>query len=94
LLVSSLRLSIPAGWDFIHKIMLPLSQADRQTLARLLETIRYETLRYLNPGEDIEALVVNDDKSHIKMMERLFHDIILSGFQGKREADKKRKTAR
>jgi DNA-binding MarR family transcriptional regulator len=86
--------AIPAGWEFIHKIMLPLSQTDRQTLARLLETIRYETLGYLNPGGDMEAMVLSDDKSHIKMMERLFHDAVLSTSQGKRQAGKKGKAAR
>ena len=88
------KLAIPAGWEFIHKVMLPLSQADRQTLARLLETIRYETLDYLNPGKDIEALVSNDDKSHVKMIERLFHDAIVSAPRGTRRAGKKGKTAR
>ena len=86
--------AIPAGWEFIHKIMSPLSDADRQTLARLLETIRYEALDYLNPGEDIEALVAIDDKSHTKMMERLFHSAIASTPQAKRQAGKKEKTAR
>jgi DNA-binding MarR family transcriptional regulator len=81
--------AIPAGWEFIHKIMSPLSQADRQTLAKLLETIRYETLKYLNPGEDIEAMVANDDKSHIKMMERLYHDVIASTPEAKRETARK-----
>jgi DNA-binding MarR family transcriptional regulator len=88
------KLAVPAGWEFIHEIMLPLSEADKQTLARLLETLRYETLKYLNPGEDIEAMVANDDKSHTKMMERLFPDAILSAPQGKRQASKKGKAAR
>jgi DNA-binding MarR family transcriptional regulator len=88
------ELAIPASWELIHKIMLPLSQADRHTFARLLETIRYETLNYLNPGEDIEAMVLNDDKSHIKMMERLFHDAMLSAPQAKPQAGKKGKTIR
>jgi DNA-binding MarR family transcriptional regulator len=84
------RLAIPAGWEFIHKIMLPLSEADRHTLARLLETLRYETLKCLNPGEDIEAMVANDDKSHTKMTQRLFHDAILSTPQAKREGKTKK----
>jgi DNA-binding MarR family transcriptional regulator len=88
------RLAIPAGWGFIDTIMLPLSDADRRTLVRLLETLRYETLKYLNPGENIEAMVANDDKSHMKMMERLFHDAILSTPQAKRQAGKKGKTIR
>jgi hypothetical protein len=89
---NSFKLAIPGSWKFIQEIMLPLSQADRQALAKLLETIRYETLNYLNPGEDIEALVANDDKSHMKMMERLFHDTIVSSPQSKRQAGKKGKT--
>jgi DNA-binding MarR family transcriptional regulator len=87
---NALRLAIPAAWEFIQKIMLPLSQADRYTFARLLETLRYETLNYLNPGEDIEAMVVNDDKSHAKMTERLFHDALPSAPQAKRQAGKKK----
>jgi DNA-binding MarR family transcriptional regulator len=80
--------AIPMGWEFIHKIMSPLSQADMLTFARLLETTRYETLKYLYPGENIEAMVANDDKSHVKMMERLFHNVILSARQAKRRGAK------
>jgi DNA-binding MarR family transcriptional regulator len=87
---NSFKLAIPAGWEFMHKIMLPLSEADKHTLARLLETIRYETLNHLNPGEDIQPMVVNDDKSHSKMMERLFHDALLSTPQAKRQSGKKK----
>jgi DNA-binding MarR family transcriptional regulator len=83
-------LAIPAGWKFINEVMSALSQEDRQTFARLLETVRYETLNYLNPGQDIEEMVADDDKSHIKMAERLFHDVMLSAPQGKRQVGKKR----
>jgi DNA-binding MarR family transcriptional regulator len=87
---NALELAIPASWEFIQRIMLPLSEADRHTFARLLEALRYETLNYLNPGEDIEAMVVDDDKSHAKMMERLFHDALLSTPQAKRQDGKKK----
>jgi DNA-binding MarR family transcriptional regulator len=87
---NALRLAMPAGWEFIQKIMSPLSEADRHTFVRLLETLRYETLNYLNPGEDIQAMVVKDDKSHRDMMERLFHDTLPSTPQAKRRAGKKR----
>jgi DNA-binding MarR family transcriptional regulator len=88
----SFKLAIPAGWEFIQKIMSPLSQTDRHTFARLLEMIRYEALNYLNPGEDIHAMVLNDDKSHVKMTERLFRDAMLSAPQAKRQSSDKRKT--
>jgi DNA-binding MarR family transcriptional regulator len=83
------RLAIPAGWTFISKVMSPLSQEDRQTLARLLETIRREAWDYLNPGGDIEAMAADDDKTHVKMMERLFQDARLSNPQRKRQAGRK-----
>jgi DNA-binding MarR family transcriptional regulator len=89
---NALKLAIPAGWEFIQKIVLPLSQADRHTFARLLETLRYETLNYLNPGEDIKAMVAKDDKSHLNMLERLFHDAPLPTPQAKRQSGKKGKT--
>jgi DNA-binding MarR family transcriptional regulator len=87
---NALRLAIPAAWEFIQKIMLPLSEADRHTFARLLEALRYETLNYLNPGEDIEAMVVDDDKSHLNMMERLFQNALPSAPQAKRQGGKKK----
>jgi len=81
---NALKLAIPAGWEFIQKIMSPLSEANRHTFERLLETLRYEALNYLNPGEDIEVKVVKDDKSHLNMMERLFRDSVRSSVQAKR----------
>jgi len=91
---NALKLAIPAGWEFIQKIMSPLSEADRHTFARLLETLRYEALNYLNPGEDIEAMAVNDDKSHLNMMERLFHDALLSISQAEHQSEEKVKTVK
>lgn len=87
---NSFKLAIPASWEFIQRIMLPLSGADRRTFVRLLEALRYETLNYLNPGEDIEAMVVGDDKSHRNMMERLFHGALLSTPEAKRQGGKKK----
>lgn len=86
----ALKLAMPRAWEFVQKIMLPLSEADRHTFARLLEALRYETLNYLNPGKDIEAMVVNDDKRHLNMTERLFHDAVLSTPQAKRQGRKKK----
>jgi DNA-binding MarR family transcriptional regulator len=81
-----------AGWEFIQKIMSPLSYEDRHTFARLLETLRYETLNYLNPGEDIEEMARNDDKGHVNMMERLFKYILPSIPQAKHQGGERGKT--
>jgi len=91
---NALRLAIPAGWEFVQKIILPLSEADRHTFARLLEALRYETLNYLNPGQDIQAMVVDDDKSHLNMMERIFRNALPPTPQAKRQGGKTRNTVR
>ena len=81
-----------AGWEFIQKIMSPLSEEDRHTLASLLEILRYETMNYLNPGEDIEEMVRNDDKSHVNLRGRLVQRGLTSTPQAKRQGGEKRKT--
>ena len=81
-----------AGWEFVQKIMLPLSNEDRHTFVRLLETLRYETYNYLNPGKDIEEMVRNDNKSHVNLMERLFQYALPSRPEAKRQGGKKGKT--
>jgi DNA-binding MarR family transcriptional regulator len=89
---SALKLATRAGWEFIQKIMSPLSDEDRHTFARLLEILRYETLNYLNPGEDIEEMVKNDDKRHVNLRGRLVQRGLTSTPQAKRQGGKKRKT--
>jgi len=74
--------------------MSSLSNEDRQTLARLLETLSYETLNYLNPGEDIREMVIDDDKSHVNLRGRLVQYGLLPTPQAERHGGKKRKTIR
>jgi DNA-binding MarR family transcriptional regulator len=91
---NALKPATRAGWEFIQKIMSPLSEEDRYTLARLLEILRYETLNYLNPGEDIEEMVRNDDKSHVNLRGRLVQRGLTSTPQAKHQGGKKGKTIR
>ncbi len=89
---NALKPATRAGWEFIQKIMSPLSDEDRQTFARLLETLRYQTMNYLNPGEDIEEMVRNDDKSHVNLRGRLVQRGLTFTPQAKHQGEKKRKT--
>jgi len=90
----ALKPATAAGWEFIQKIMSPLSHEDRHTFARLLETLKYETLNYLNPGEDIEKMVRDEAESHTNLMERLILYTLPSTPQAKRQGGKKGKTIR
>jgi len=89
---NALKPATQAGWEFIQKIMSPLSEEVRYTLARSLETLRYETLNYLNPGEDIEEMVRNDDKSHVNLRGRLVQHGLPATPEAKRRGGDKRKT--
>ncbi|MGA2670202.1 MAG: MarR family transcriptional regulator [Dehalococcoidia bacterium] len=91
---SAVERSTQVGWEFIQKIMSPLSHEDRHTFARLFETLRYETLNYLHPGQDIEAMEIKDDKNHADMMNRLFQHVLPSTAQANRQGSEKGKTRR
>jgi DNA-binding MarR family transcriptional regulator len=89
---NALKPATQAGWEFIQKIMSPLSDEDRHTLARLLETLRYQTMAHLNPGQDIGKMVMNDDKSHINLRGRLVKHGLTSTPQPKRRDGEKGRT--
>jgi DNA-binding MarR family transcriptional regulator len=59
------------GFEFIQNIMSPLSHEDGRTLLTLLEMVKYEALKYLNPEESIEEIRRNETARHADLMERL-----------------------
>jgi len=67
----ALKPAILAGWEFIQKITSALEYEDKHTFIRLHETLRYELLKYLNPGMSVEEIVRNEDEQHANLMERL-----------------------
>jgi DNA-binding MarR family transcriptional regulator len=90
----ALKPATQAGWEFIREILSPLSHEDRRTLISLLRMINYKTLEYLNPGEDIEGILGDEDKSHDNLMERLDHYLSLPTPEVKRRGGGKGKTIR
>ena len=88
---NALKPAAMAGWKFIWELMSPLSDEDRHTFTRLLETLKYETLRYLNPGRDIEGMVRNETAQHANLMERLREYTSTSAPEAKRQGGEKEK---
>jgi len=68
---NALKPATLAGWEFIQKITSALEYEDKHTFIRLHETLRYEILKYLNPGMNIEEMARNEDEQHANLMERL-----------------------
>ena len=52
----------PAMIELVRRILRPLSQADMNTMARLLGTVKYETLKCSNPDVDIKEVERTDSK--------------------------------
>jgi len=57
---NALKPAAQASFKIIRKILLQLSYEDRSTLISLLGTMKYEILKYLNPGVDIEEVKRNE----------------------------------
>jgi len=48
--------AVPTGWQFIHKVVSPLSYDDQRALADMLETVKCELYGYLNPEMDLSLI--------------------------------------
>jgi len=86
---NALKPAIRASWEFIQKITSPLGYEDKHTYIRMHDTLRYELLKYLNPGANVEKMARNDDESHANLMERLIHYALPSTAEAKRQGGKK-----
>jgi len=82
----------PAGWEFIQKILSPISYKDKQALAGMLETVKCELLGYLNPKLDMTEIIRNSVTNQPRLYERMGKNILSSGSAGKRQGGKKGKT--
>jgi len=89
---NALKPATRAGWEFIQKITSPLSNEDKHTFVRVHEALRYEILKYLNPGANVEEMARNDDESHANLMERLIQYALPSTPEAKRQGSEKGKT--
>ena len=81
-----------ASLEAVQKILSPLSHEERSTLLSLLGTVKYETLRCLNPGVDIEKIKRNELKQAANLTKWLSKYGLPSTPQAKRQGGKKGKT--
>jgi DNA-binding MarR family transcriptional regulator len=80
-----------AGWELVQEILSPLSNEDKRTLIRLLETIRDRTYDYLEPGGVIVEVKVNGTKKMKQFTEQASKYNSSSTPKAKRQSGKKRK---
>ena len=75
---SVLKPATPTGWEFIQKILSPISYKDKHTLANLLETIKCELLGYLNPEVDMAGIIKNSVTNQPGLYDRMIKNIFPS----------------
>jgi DNA-binding MarR family transcriptional regulator len=81
-----------ASLEAIRKILSPLSSEERSTLINLLGTVKYEILKYLNPGVDIKEVKKNELAQAANLKKWLSDYGLLSTPRAKPQGGKKRKT--
>jgi len=89
---NALKPATRASLEAIRKILLSLSYEDRSTLISLLGTIKYEILKYLNPGVDIKEVKRKELEQAANVKEWLNEYGLSSTPQVKRQGGDKRKT--
>ncbi len=83
-----------AGWDLVQEILSPLSNEDKRTLIRLLETVRDKTYNYLEPGGSVEEVSINEAKKMKEFKAQASKYNSSSTREVKRQSGKKKKATR
>jgi DNA-binding MarR family transcriptional regulator len=83
--------AVPAGWEFMHKLLSALSYDDQRALADMLETIKCELTGYLNPEMDMAEIIKNSFTNDPDLYKRL-KNILLPGYEAKRKRREKRQS--
>ena len=83
----------PAMIEFDRRIFQPLSEADMNTMAGLLGTVKYEVLKSGNPGLDIKEVERTDSKKLANAQRWLNESGLLSVAGAKGQSTKKSQTA-
>jgi DNA-binding MarR family transcriptional regulator len=89
---NALRPATLASLEAIRKILSPLSNEERSTLLSLLGTVKYEIMRYLNPGVDIKETKRKELEQAANVKQWLSEYGLPSTPQAKRQGGDKRKT--
>ena len=78
--------AIPAGWEFIHEILSPLSYDDQLALASMLETVKCELAGYLNPEMDMAEITKQSfTKKDPRVYKQWVKNVLPPGYEAERK---------
>ena len=81
--------AIPAGWEFIHKLLSPLSYDEQRALAGMLEKIKCDLAGYLNPEMDMAEIIKNSFTGDPDLYKRMMKNVLPPGYEAKRKRREK-----
>jgi hypothetical protein len=81
--------AIPAGWEFIHEVLSPLSDDEQRDLANLLEVVKSELVGYLEPEMDKEEILKNSLSNDDDLYKRMVKNLLPPGYEAKPTAGKR-----
>jgi len=81
--------AIPAGWEFIHKLLSPLSYDEQRALAGMLEKIKCALAGYLNPEMDMAEIIKNSFTGDPDLYKRMVKNVLPPGYEAKRKRREK-----
>jgi DNA-binding MarR family transcriptional regulator len=84
----------PAGWEFMHKLLSPLSHDEQCALADTLETLKCELNSYANPEMDMAEITKNSLTRDPGLHRRMLKTLLPPGYELKLNRGERRKTAR
>ena len=83
-----------AGWELIQEILAPLSDKDKRTFIKLLETLRDKTYVYLDSGEVAEDVRRAEMDNMARLRKQAAKYKSLSTPEAKHRGSRKKKTTR
>jgi DNA-binding MarR family transcriptional regulator len=81
---NTLKPATLAGLEFIQKVLSPLSHEDRHTLVTLLEALKCEAFKYINPRETTQEMRRTEARRQADLMKRLIQYTASSTPEAKR----------
>ena len=75
--------AIPAGWEFIHDVLSPLSDNEQRDLASLLERVKCELVGYLHPEMDMAEIVKSSFTNDPGLYKRMMKNLLPPGYKVK-----------
>jgi DNA-binding MarR family transcriptional regulator len=80
--------AIPAGWEFIHQILSPLSQNDQRVFADMLETVKCELSGYLHPEMDKVEILKSSFTNRPDLYKQMLKKVLPPGYEAKQHREK------